>query len=300
MEMDDFYKGELSDSYFYSELAKREKDPDLKNKLMELSKIEAGHAKFWQSMLIKNNKKPDSRINKTRINYLIFLRRIFGIAFIVNYLERGEVKAIEDYSNYWQKTQDEEIKSKLKDIIEDEKDHEEIFIKMSQEFSSNADKTKDSIYGMSDGLIEVLAGIAGLTGILSKNIFVFIGGLIFALSGMISMTIGAYLSTRASSQIKGDDKGYSSASAAGNTALFYFIGAVFPLLPFLFFTKYVALIIAIVLALIVDFIAASVISISSGGNLRKDIATSLLLITLGFVTTFLIGLLVHHFIGNVI
>lgn len=300
MEMEDFYKGELSDAYLYSELSKKERNPSLRKRLVELSEIESGHAKFWYGMLLKYNKVPDSRIRKLKIKYLIFLRRIFGIAFIINYLEGGEVRAIQDYSKYLENTKDDEIRTKLNDIINDEKDHEQTFIKMNEEFSSNAEKTKDSIYGMSDGLIEILAGVAGLTGVLSKNFYVFIGGLIFALSGMISMTIGAYVSTRASNQIKGQGKGYSSLSAAGNTALFYFIGAVFPLIPFLFLSKYIALIVAVSLALIVDFIASSVISISSGGDLKKDISYSLTLIFIGFVATFLIGMLVHHFIGNVI
>ncbi len=300
MEILDFYKGELSDSFFYRELAKREKNPNLKEKLLELSKIESGHAKFWESMLKKYNIPYDTKISTSRLRYLIFLKNVFGISFIINFLEGGEAKAIEDYSKFAVETSDPEIKSKLQDIIEDEKNHEQAFIQMSQEFSSNAEKTKDSIYGMSDGLIEVLAGVAGLTGVLSNNFYVFIGGLIFAISGMISMTIGAFISTRASSQIKGGNDGYSSLHAAANTAFFYFIGAVFPLIPFLFLPKYFALLVAVVLALIIDALAASVISISSRGNLRKDIMVSLALISLGIVATFLIGEIVHHFLGNII
>jgi len=300
MEIIDFYKGELADSFFYRELARREKNPNLKEKLLELSKIESGHAKFWESVLKKYNVPYDSKISTTRLRYLILLKNLFGISFIINFLEGGEAKAIEDYSKFADQTNDPEIKLKLQDIIEDEKNHEQAFIQMSQEFSSNAEKTKDSIYGMSDGLIEVLAGVAGLTGVLSNNFYVFIGGLIFAISGMISMTIGAFISTRASSQIKGGDNEYSSISAAANTAFFYFIGAVFPLIPFIFLPKYISLAIAIILALIIDALAASVISISSRGNLRRDVLVSLALISIGILATFLVGEIVHHFLGNII
>ncbi len=297
---EEFFQGEVSDSYLYKQLASNEKNEDVKKKLLELSDIEKGHSEFWASVIREEGGNPVPKLKKTGILYLKFLKSLFGISFIINYLEKGEIRAIEDYSNYLQNKASEEKKEKIKQIIDDEKNHESVFIKMSQEFSLSAEKTHDAIYGMSDGLIEVLAGIAGLTNVLANNIFILIGGIIFATSGMISMTIGAFLSEKAKIQINRGETKYTSVHAAGNTALFYFIGAIFPIIPFVFFSKYIALVISIILTLTVDGIAASVISISSWGNLRRDVATSILLVSAGFIATFIIGLIVHHFIGNIL
>ena len=155
---------------------------------------------------------------------------------------------------------------------------------------------RDAIYGMSDGLIEVLASVAGLTGVFINNIYVAVGGIVFGASGLVSMTIGAYLSERAKGQIVSTDS-YSAKRAAGNTALYYFIGAIVPIFPFLFLQRYTALIVSFALVIIVDGVVTSVISIQSNGKLRKDLLRSLGLVTLGFLATFAIGLIAHHFIG---
>ncbi len=297
---EEFFQGELSDSYLYKQLASNEKNNKIREKLIELSEIERGHSEFWASVIREEGGSPVPRIKKGGILYLKFLKSLFGISFIINYLEKGEVRAIEDYSNYLANNASEEKRTKIQQIIDDEKNHEALFIQMSEEFSLGAEKTHDAIYGMSDGLIEVLAGIAGLTNVLANNIFILIGGIIFAISGMISMTIGAFLSEKAKIQISKTEARYTSLHAAGNTALFYFIGAIFPIVPFIFLPKYLALLVAVVLTLTVDAIAASVISVSSWGNLRRDVAVSVLLVTVGFLTTFGIGLLVHHFVGNIL
>lgn len=297
---EEFYQGEISDSYLYRQLASNEKNPAIRSKLMELSEIEKGHSEFWESVIKEDGGEPIPRIKKWGILYLRFLKSLFGISFIINYLEKGEVRAIEEYSEYMNNYASEARKNKIQQIINDEKDHEALFIKMSEEFSLSAEKTHDAIYGMSDGLIEVLAGIAGLTNVLANNFFILIGGIIFAISGMISMTIGAFLSEKAKIQINRGEGKYTSLHAAGNTALFYFIGAIFPVIPFVFFTKYLALLVAVILTLTVDAIAASVISVSSWGNIRRDVSISVLLVSVGFLTTFAIGFLVHHFIGNIL
>jgi VIT1/CCC1 family predicted Fe2+/Mn2+ transporter len=184
----------------------------------------------------------------------------------------------------------------LNKILADEKDHEIAFIEMTNELKGNAQTVRDAIYGMSDGLVEVLASVAGLTGVFINNIFIAVGGIVFGASGLVSMTIGAYLSEHAKSKLDPANS-YSARRAAENTALYYFIGAVVPIIPFFFLQKIIALVTAFALVMIVDGIATSVISIQSSGKLRWDLFRSLGLVTLGFLATFAIGLIAHHFIG---
>ncbi len=295
-----FYQGEVNDSFLYLQLAQNEKHENTKNKLLELSEIEKSHSEFWAAEIRSAGREPVPKIRKFSVFYLKFLKSIFGISFVINYLEKSEVKGIVDYLEYTKSENDEDKKKRLNEIINDERNHEAVFIKMSEEFSLSAEKTHDAIYGMSDGLIEVLAGVAGLTNVLANNFYILIGGLIFAISGMISMTIGAFLSERAKIQLNKGEGDYTSIHAARNTALFYIIGSIFPIIPFVFLAKYVALILAVILTIIVDMVAASVISISSYGNLRKDVSTSVALVVIGFIATFIIGLVVHHFVGNIL
>ncbi len=302
-----FYQNELNDKSLYEKLSKRimtsfrrsERNENVAKKLMELASIESTHADFWAELIKRRGKTPPQfrQKNPWYLRYLGFLQRIFGISFLIRYLERGEVDAIKEYSDYIEKESKEQWeKDQLNRILADEKDHEDAFIQMTNELKGNADKIRDAIYGMSDGLIEVLASVAGLTGVFINNIFVAVGGIVFGASGLVSMTIGSYLSERAKGQLV-TANGYSAQRAAGNTALYYFIGAIVPIIPFLFLQRYLALATSFVLVIIVDGIVTSVISIQSEGNLGKDLLRSLGLVTLGFAATFAIGLIAHHFIG---
>jgi VIT1/CCC1 family predicted Fe2+/Mn2+ transporter len=280
-------------------LRKSARNESIAKKLAELSEIESRHAAFWAEMIRKRGMTPPPYRKRSPgyYHYIGFLQRIFGVSFLVRYLERGEEDAIREYSEYIEKeSRDEWEKEQLNKILKDEREHEDAFIQMSTELKGNSESVRDAIYGMSDGLIEVLASVAGLTGVFINNIFVAVGGIVFGASGLVSMTIGAYLSERAKSQIDAS-KTHRAATAAGNTALYYFIGAVVPIAPFFFFQRYTALATSFVLVMIVDGIVTSVISIQSNGRLGKDLLRSLGLVTLGFVATFAIGLVAHHFIG---
>lgn len=302
-----FYENELNDARLYQRISKRimsslrgsERNEKVAEKLMELSSIESVHAKFWEEVIRRKGGVPPSfkQRNPVYYRYLAFLQKIFGISFLVRYLEMGEVEAIADYSEYiHKKPHDDWERKQLDKILSDEKEHEETFIRMTEELKGSADKVKDAIYGMSDGLIEVLAGVAALANVLVASIYVAVGGIVFGVSGLVSMTIGSYLSQKAKEQISKNED-YGARRSAMNTATYYSVGAAVPIIPFLLLTKYDALVASFVLVLIVDFIATSVISIQSEGNLKRDTARSLGLVVVGFTVTFMIGLIARHFIG---
>ena len=302
-----FYQNELNDADLYEKISKRmlsslrrsERDENIAKKLMDLSSIESAHANFWAEIIKRKGRTPPP-FKKRRpgyFSYIGFLQRIFGISFLVRYLEGGEVDAIREYSDYIERESKEQWeKDQLAKILKDEREHEAVFIKMMAELKGSAETVRDAIYGMSDGLIEVLASVAGLSGVFINNIYVAVGGIVFGASGLVSMTIGAYLSEHAKAQIDAS-QGYTARKAAANTALYYFIGAVVPIFPFLFLQRYPALITAFVLVMIVDGIVTSVISIQSSGKLSRDLLRSLGLVTLGFLATFAIGMIAHHFVG---
>ena len=115
------------------------------------------------------------------------------------------------------------------------------------------ERNRNVIYGISDGLVEVLAALAGLTAIISDHTYVAMGGLIVGVSGAMSMSVGAYLATNSETQFKisqmrrnailnnqeNDESKVQkyrneSRRAAVNTGMFYILGAAIPIIPFLF------------------------------------------------------------------
>lgn len=303
-----FYQNELNDALLYKRISKRiissfrrsRRNEIVANKLLELASIESDHAVFWENVIRKKGR-PIPAFKERQFlyyRYLGFLQRLFGVAFLIKYLERGEDDAIKEYSEYIeQESNDKWELEQLKKILADEKEHEDTFVKMTDELKSSASKIKDIVYGMSDALIEVLASVAALTGVFANNLFVAFGGVIIGVSGLISMTIGAYISEKAKGQINTEDA-YTARKAATNTATYYAMGAVVPIIPFLFLQKYTALAVSFALVLLVDGIATSVVSIQSEGHLRKDLTRSLGLVVIGFIATFALGLVSHYFIGT--
>jgi len=317
-----FYKGEIRDTVFYSKLSNIERDAGLKENLKKLSDIEKYHSEFWASLLKKHGIDYSRyKVNMFYINILLFLRFIFGLSLTLKILERGETKAINAYFDFLEKSVvDENEKNMLRKIILDEIDHEDFFEKENSRFQERMERIRDSIYGMSDGLVEVLGAIAGLEPVILTPIFVAIGGLVVGISGSLSMTIGAYLAVKA-------QKDYSDAKidlerkknilqkkseniqeeefrnplrSAFETGIFYIIGAMFPIMPFFFLGGIFALIISIILVVLAQAVTNTIVAIISGTSIVKSVTRTVILTLSASAITYMIGNFVHSVLGIVI
>ncbi len=317
-----FYRGEIRDTVFYQKLSERERNENLKENLIKLSQIEKYHSEFWASLLKKHGiDYAKYKVNMFYINILLLLRFILGLSLTLKILERGEVKAINAYFDFLEKSvMDEDEKNLLRKIILDEIDHEDFFEKENSKFKERMERIRDSIYGMSDGLVEVLGAIAGLEPVLLTPIFVAVGGLVVGVSGSLSMAIGAYLAVKA-------QKDYSDAKvklekkkiflqkkdeyieeeefrnplrSALETGLFYIIGAMFPILPFFFLGGTFALILSVILVVIAQSLTNTIVSIISGTSIARSVTRTVLLTLAASAITYMIGNFVHSVLGIVL
>ena len=197
------YKGELFDHEVYSSLAKVEKDPMLKKTLIKLSEMERKHAEFWYEIARTRNIKVKnlSILDKIRVNFYLIIRKLLGLNITIKILEGGEE---EDIMKYRKLSELEDFsldeRKMLKEIELDEAVHEQVLGNIE------AKNIGDFIYGISDGLVEVLAAVSGLSGALTSPLLIAIGGLIVGASGTLSMAIGAYLSTKSERDIKEQER----------------------------------------------------------------------------------------------
>ena len=124
------------------------------------------------------------------------------LTFILNYLEKGEREAILAYSEFLSKFRDiPGMYQRIRRVVYDEIEHELSFVEMLVGESGYLATIKDAIYGMTDSLVEILALVIGLAGIIANPITVGLAGLISAIGGTFSMTTGAYLSARSQNDI---------------------------------------------------------------------------------------------------
>ena len=151
------------------------------------------------------------------------------------------------------------------------------------EHSPMLNNIRSLIFGMNDGLVEILGAVAGFAAALQQPTLVIAAGFIVAIAGTLSMTGGAYLSVDYEKSIYKKKKTDSSKAAAFYTGIAYIIGALVPLLPFLFGASgYYALGVSIIITAIILSIVSTVISIVSDTPILERMVKTLL-ISLGIV-----------------
>ncbi len=304
----DFLRDELTDMTFYMYLSR--KFNDMNKTMLSLSAIEKKHSEFWRKTLEDDGiETKNARPKNLKILLLKIIIFFIGRSLTINLLEHGEYSSIIKYKDYMEKN-GKNIAG-LKELIEEEMQHEDIFDSDIDRSVQKINRSRDFLYGMSDGLVEVLAALAGLTAIIDNNILIALSGVVIGISGTFSMTLGAYLSQKTESDYKitkikkmnifniknesGKIEEYKKEAnnSALATAVSYIIGAIIPILPFVFLYKYYAIILSVILVAMAQGISNSIISLSMGiAILKNAFRASLLALGAAFIT-FMAGLIFH-------
>jgi predicted membrane protein (TIGR00267 family) len=311
-----FYRNEITDMIFYDKLSQRVDDDQFKNSLKHLSETEKIHANFWRQRLEKSGVKVDGiRPKFGRIRGLLVIRKLIGNYLAIKLLEHSEIDSILQYNKFLEDNRsDAEISNPLQKIILDEIEHEEVFSKKAGDEDVLIQKNRDLIYGMSDGLVEVLASLAGLSAIISDHFYIALGGTVVGIGGAISMALGAYLSQKSESEYKINEltkksilerkirygkkmdqyKGESKKSAL-NVGLSYVMGAVIPILPFIFLPRIEALVTAVILVAASQGITNMIVALTMGLRILRTSVQAMFLSLIAAAATFTVGYLFHIF-----
>ncbi len=290
-----FLRGEMLDHAVYSALAGAEDDRELKALLSRLASEEKGHIAIWRSLLGDGGK--DVRcpaLVGLRIHAFEIMKKVLGTAFVVRLLERNETEGLANYrASLEGGGLGEKERRSARAIIAEEEGHEAALAKSVEGYESKLDYMQSTILGLNDGLVEILAVIAGLATVATSSLIVVIIGMIAGISGTLSMAGGVYLSAKSENLVKGVGKGKgekdgvaSPRREAYHTGAYYFIGALIAVLPFLAGMSGVwGIATSIVLVSVALVGASTIVAITSGTSVRKR-SFEMLAISLGaaFIT----------------
>jgi len=354
------YLNEVFDKEFYLYLSRKNK---YNNKfILDLALTEEKHVKFWEKYLDKRKIKiPKYGIFlKIKLSFFKFLSKILGISFIVGMLELRETNTIINYSKILKKQYlDEDEKNELKEILSEEISHEDLILKERLKFQFDIKNVRDSLYGMLDALIEILALVAGLASVISNPIIVAIGGILGSFAGAFAMSAGAYISSKSQREIYDSErkklevdllvnkenaiekiKKYlisknfeekvaneliniissndeilyhflnisenkfiepeieNPIRAAKNAGIYYIIGALFPVLPFLLFLSGITgLIFSVLFSALGIGIASYIVSYISGSVSKVKILTMILIGLSAAAAAYSIGFIAKTILG---
>jgi len=157
------YIEELFDSEVYKKLGDAEKDQLTRIYLYKMSQMEKKHSEIWKQIAEKRHIKLGKLglFNKVKINFYVIFRKLFGLELTTKLLESGEESDIKKYYELSKSEElDEEERQMMKDLSVDEAVHEEMIS------SVKSKDVSDFVYGISDGLVEVLAATSGMKTVL--------------------------------------------------------------------------------------------------------------------------------------
>lgn len=261
----------------YHELAALEKNANVRDTLLKLYKIETSHSAILRRVLLLNHYNSEPRRNIFNLLFLRLLRMILGVTFTIKFMEYGKLLTNEKMRKAHEKFHFNNEERKLLDAMGVGEKAEDILSDMLLSLNPVLSNIRDVVFGMNDGLVEVLAATVGFGAALHLPLLVFIAGVLVALSGTLSMSGGAFLSTKYERSIRSAKHAERSPGrSALYTGLFYFCGAVFPILPFaLGIGGFNGIAISIILTAIVLVFTSSVIAVFSNQSIPKRVLESL-------------------------
>ncbi|MCE5175764.1 MAG: VIT1/CCC1 transporter family protein [Bacteroidales bacterium] len=271
-------KTEITEHHIYLRIADRCKDKKNAALLREIGMQELTHAKFWQSKT-GIEVKPD----KWKVFSTVFLARLLGLSFILKQMEKNEGTGSKRYSDL-SSTFPETNK-----LSEEEGVHEKEILGMLDE--EKLQYVGSIVLGLNDALVELTGSLAGFTLALGDTRTISLAGLVTGISAALSMASSDYLSSKA----EGDATAKKSAIYTGVT---YFFTVILLILPFLLFTsKFMALGVTLLTAVIIIFCFNYYIAIAKDLNFKERFL-EMTFISLGVAGfSFLLGYLLKIMLG---
>jgi VIT1/CCC1 family predicted Fe2+/Mn2+ transporter len=197
------YKSMLSIAFAF--LSSKAIDNITRNQLKDISVNESNDADDWHKTIDainegKPNKPPTFLKQRVRLMMLILGPRNF-----LEWALIAEDESLEDLAIKVGNIQDKGTSDNLIRIISDERLHvtkmkKEVLGMESWEMGGGGG-VRDVIFGANDGLVSILALVAGVYGAVSDSKLILITGIAGAIAGTISMGAGAYLSAKSEREV---------------------------------------------------------------------------------------------------
>ena len=299
--LEKFLETERMHAIMYSHLAKEEDHPKHKRFLNKLTAEEKKHEELLREILKDEGVKPRrSHFLWLKLAFYRFISAIFGVPFGIAVIEREEDQTIKEYIAALSQIKEKRSTDKLKTIIKDEEAGEQELQDNLNDYSEHFDYIKSIVFGLNDGLVEILAVVAGLAVVATSPFVVVVGGIIVGISGTLSMAGGAYLSSKSYNLVEEEKKGASTKNSpfkdAAYTGIFYFLGSLSSVVPFAAgLSGFAGILTAIIIVSIVLILASAVIGIVSKTSIKRR-SLEMLTISLGAAfVTIILGIILRSY-----
>ena len=282
---------------------------DLARMLDALIPIESRHFAFWQDFFGVRVARLDAG-RRLKLAVLVLLCRILGAPAMHLVLEAIEVHGVRKYLDVWRRYRDTPVGGALREVLEDEFEHEDATVAGDAERRINPERVRNIFLGLNDGLVEILGAVSGFFAAFGNTVTVLMAGVTVAVAGALSMAAGAYVASSSEAELRDTETarqqflgGTGTEPVAGGSALgaailvggSYFAGALVPVLPVLFgaHTAWPSLVAAGTIIIVVSMLLAFL----SGMDVRRRIAINVVIIAAAVGVTYVIGVATKALFG---
>ncbi len=194
----------LMQSMAYQKIADKTQDERAKRFLEETSDTEKKDAGFWADQVTELSKR-SAKIPRFLGTKASLMMRILGSRGFLEWAVIAEDEALEDLAIEASTIDDLEESEKWTRLASDERQHiirsKEDILGMESWEMGGGGGVADVIFGANDGLVSILALVAGVYGAVTETDVIFIAGVSGAMAGAISMGAGAYLSSKSEQEV---------------------------------------------------------------------------------------------------
>ncbi|MEM3199291.1 MAG: VIT1/CCC1 transporter family protein [Candidatus Micrarchaeaceae archaeon] len=209
------------------------------------------------------------------------LSMLFGISFAIKFMEYNKLVVTKKLQKVLKKFDFNTLESEALAKLSKEEDIEDKLSNQLLKSNFVLKNVRDVIFGMNDGLVEVLAAAVGFAEVLQIPIVILVATLLVALAGALSMAGGAYLSTKYALASSSKNSAGKAIKSAFYTGIFYMCGAIVPIFPFAFgMLGNTAIVFSVFVTAAVVTFTSSIIAILNNESIAKRIVEALV-ITMG-------------------
>jgi predicted membrane protein (TIGR00267 family) len=282
---------------------------DLQRTLDALIPVETRHVAFWQQFFGLEHVTRLDAGRRLRLALITTVCRIFGAPAIHIVLEAIEVHGVKKYLDVWQRYADGPLRAALREVLEDEFEHEDAVVTGDADRRISPEKVRNVFLGLNDGLVEILGAVSGFFAAFNSTSAVVAAGLTVGVAGALSMAAGAYIGAGSEAELRETEEARrrflgqtvareaaeSPLAAAAVVGFGYLIGAVVPVLPVLFGARSVWP--TIITGGIMILAVSAIVAFISGMNVRRRMARNAVITGLAVVITYTLGLLTKTLLG---
>lgn len=276
----DMQRGEITEYYVYTAIAKRMKDDKNKAILERIGKEEKAHSLIWAKYT-----QEESKPNRLKVFWFSLLNLIFGYTFTLKLMEQGEG----DASAIYEAIASDVVEAKR--IAAEEDAHEQKLIAMLDE--ERLQYVGSMVLGLNDALVELTGTLAGLSLALQNTKLIALSGLVTGISATLSMASSEYLSARS-------DNAEHPFKSATYTGIMYIVAVVLMVLPYLLFDSehYIyALVTMLTIVVLIILIFTYYVSVAKDLPFKSRFLEMITISLSVAAFAFVIGLIVKNVLG---